>query len=153
MSRFEEMYDAVQHRLLTSTYEVAYAYLREHPDYDGYPGEDVPRLLRCPSRPGPDEPYPGIRDVARTTCDQWVPGAARGRRARRRGARLLPGLRRWSSLTCPARGARTRGTQPRALLVRDAQDSPSATAPAEPGRPCAPAPARAHRTTTSTHHH
>ena len=72
MSRFEEMYDAVQHRLLTSTYEVAYAYLREHPDYDGYPGEDVPRLLRCASRPGTDEPYPGIRDVARTTRDEWV---------------------------------------------------------------------------------
>lgn len=59
-------------RMLRITYEAAYRYLREHPEFDGRPRPGLDGLMRRDVNPADIKPWPGVADVRRMTCDEWV---------------------------------------------------------------------------------
>lgn len=57
---------------LLTYYEVAYDYLRKHPEFDGRPRPGHPGLARRGVDPSEIEPWPAIADVRLQTREEWV---------------------------------------------------------------------------------
>ncbi|PFG20704.1 hypothetical protein [Serinibacter salmoneus] len=64
--------DPTDEARLTIFYEAAYAYLRRHPEFDGRARPGHPAITRAGVDPREARPWPGVADVRRMTCEQWV---------------------------------------------------------------------------------